>query len=890
MVVTLNKKEYPYNFKPVYIEEYCNLQIYQELNELETEAGILSDFAEAFKLENNPVSFYSFTFTEGYEFIKDSVQHFEIGKPDAIGYIDGVKKFNLIKPEIVMLSPDNDYFNSIYTHKVIIQGLKKVLYFNEQIVPLFEKYFHYYFDEGLFKYSNLITLCMIVKNAGPNFEQVLKDNLNIIDRWCILDTGSTDGTQEVIRKVLKDKKGELYSEPFVDFKVSRNRCLDLAGKNTKFLLTLDDTYSIRGDLRKFLTEVRGDQFSDSFSLLIQSDDTEYYSNRIIKSLTGLRYIHRIHEVISDKNNVNVTVPKDKAIIFDNRSDYMEKRTNDRKQFDLELLFKEVEEFPEDPRALYYIAQTYGCLGDEINKAKYFELRVSHPEQGYIQEKIDALFELARCYNFKVNCETKELLTTEITDSMWERIKGLYLEAYSLDTNRPDSLYFIGIHYYLKGNTNEAHSYFKKAFEVGYPLNSQYSLKPTLSFHFLPKFLSETSYLLKDFQLGLAASSLFLTSQKYNNPNTDSWNQMLSWNAIFNQLCKIPEKPKIINYNFDLPIFCIVTDGGWEPWTGSDILTKGLGGSETWVIETARNVQQTGKWITVVFCNCKEPSYFEGVGYNPVSLFHEFIVTTDVKVCVVSRYTEYIPVVLAGRTEKIKVIFHDNLVPETVIPIHPKIELYGLTDWHSGCIKQTFPQFPVKTQHYGVNNIPILTKIKNSFIYSSFPNRGLSVLLKMWPRIIQEFPDSTLNIFCNLDHKWTNQVAPQEIREIKSLLKVNKTGITLHGWVPKNELISWWGKTEYFLYPCIFEETFCLTAMEAAASKTLVITNGLAGLSETAKFGITVPGNPKETKWQNDCLKMLFEVMEKRNFEEIINQNYNFAKSLNWNSQTLKFIS
>ena len=149
---------------------------------------------------------------------------------------------------------------------------------------------------------------MIVKDAGPNFENILTENLNYIDQWCILDTGSTDGTQETINRVLSGKKGKLHHQPFTNFRDSRNHCLDLAGESCKFILMLDDTYIIKGDLRKFLNEVRGDTFADSFSLMIQSEDNEYYSNRIIKSKTRLRYIHTIHEVITDENNINVTIP------------------------------------------------------------------------------------------------------------------------------------------------------------------------------------------------------------------------------------------------------------------------------------------------------------------------------------------------------------------------------------------------------------------------------------------------------------------------------------------------------------------------------------------------------------------------------------------------------
>ena len=70
---------------------------------------------------------------------------------------------------------------------------------------------------------------MIVKNAGDSFENILNQNLNIIDRWTILDTGSTDNTIDIIKKVLVGKKkGELFEEPFINFRDSRNRCLDLA--------------------------------------------------------------------------------------------------------------------------------------------------------------------------------------------------------------------------------------------------------------------------------------------------------------------------------------------------------------------------------------------------------------------------------------------------------------------------------------------------------------------------------------------------------------------------------------------------------------------------------------------------------------------------------------
>jgi hypothetical protein len=265
----------------------------------------------------------------------------------------------------LLLTSYNEFIFKLGIYDTILKltNSNLYLYIPEKFVEKFKSEFYYFINESCeLEYDNLNHLCIMVKNAGPQFEETLKDNLSIIDRWTILDTGSTDDTIDIINRVLVGKKkGNLYQEPFINFRDSRNRCLDLAGKSCKFITMLDDTYVVKGQLREFLNEVRGDQLSSSFTIFIYSDDTEYGSNRIIKSKSELRYIHRIHEVISDKNNINIVIPKEVVNIDDKRFDYMEKRTHDRKQLDLKLLYEEVEENPHDPRAYYYLAQTYNLL-------------------------------------------------------------------------------------------------------------------------------------------------------------------------------------------------------------------------------------------------------------------------------------------------------------------------------------------------------------------------------------------------------------------------------------------------------------------------------------------------------------------------------------------------
>src|SRR3990167_6567765 len=72
-----------------------------------------------------------------------------------------------------------------------------------------------------------VCLNMIVKNEAHVIERCLESVLPLIDSWVILDTGSTDGTQDVIRNFFAQRgiPGELFESPWVNFAHNRNQGL-----------------------------------------------------------------------------------------------------------------------------------------------------------------------------------------------------------------------------------------------------------------------------------------------------------------------------------------------------------------------------------------------------------------------------------------------------------------------------------------------------------------------------------------------------------------------------------------------------------------------------------------------------------------------------------------
>jgi tetratricopeptide (TPR) repeat protein/glycosyltransferase involved in cell wall biosynthesis len=755
-----------------------------------------------------------------------------------------------------------------------------------------------------FTYDNLINVCFMVKDAGDDFRDILTRNKPYMDRYTILDTGSTDNTLDIIRDVLSDKKGNVYQEAFINFRDSRNRLLELAGDKCFFNIILDDSYYLTGNVREFLNITRGDDVVDSFSIAIDSYDCTYMSNRIVKTSRKLKYINKIHEIIQSNNNLNVAMPIKYGCIVDKQSEYMTKRTSKRKLSDLEILMDMYKNNEDISRTIYYIADTYLYLEDWENALKWFRKRVED-NKGYTSEIYDSLYYIS-------------VISDTILNRDWNECLGNYIKCYEYNPLRSDPLYFMGLHYRNIGEYNTAFLLINKAFELGEP-SIDMSFRKNIYNIEIPKLLTQLCYILKKNEVGIACCDKMLDKDK---------EHYLTWKNIFtlnmNYINLNITSNHDIKYSDDTPItndnittisrkvkkyntICFVSPGGWSHWTGETLQNDGLGGSETFTIRYAETLCKFGYEI-MVFCHTNKTSMFNGVTYSPVEDYVPYIKMYTPYASIINRYVEYIPVSDMAEIPNIFFVFHDICLPSVILPYPPRLKaIFCISDWQLRSIKNYIQEcsFLMKRISYGVDDFyrsvdisPDNPKIINpkiintqppqkkkyNFIYPSFPNRGLTELLKMFILIHERYPDAHLDVFCDLEHEWTNKHWKSEIESVKLLLKDERlsTCVTNHGWVNKQTLISYWKTANVWLYPCKFAETCCLTSYEASISKTLIVCPKFSVFEDMdPNRALVIEGDVRTQEWQNEALSMLFYVLDTNQEHVYTDVSYEWAKSMSY---------
>lgn len=339
--------------------------------------------------------------------------------------------------------------------------------------------------------------------------------------------------------------------------------------------------------------------------------------------------------------------------------------------------------------------------------------------------------------------------------------------------------------------------------------------------------------------------------------------------------KTPKMKKHITF------FCGKTAETWSPAS----LADGIGGSEQMVIRVARALAKRG-WTVDVYGNpdlANAYKFFDGVRYAP---FESFNSSLPRDILVLWRTPSTLEqIALNGEKKgglsarKTYVDMHDVTSDADWTPMRLE-RLSGAAIFKSSYHRGLAPSLPDSKARVWRNGIDLSTlpaprtRQRLKVFWSSSPDRGLLGALDAWRLIKTAAPDAELHVAYGFTPLYMKRAATEHEYQFfgdlgyehhmldyqaKVMQAAEELGVKFHGRLGHAQLLEHLSESHIWLYPTLFDEISCISAMEAQACGAIPVCSQHAALKETVSWGM--PCTPRDPENVANCVLSFFERFE-----------------------------
>jgi glycosyltransferase involved in cell wall biosynthesis len=299
-----------------------------------------------------------------------------------------------------------------------------------------------------------LSLCLIAKDEKDFIIDCLRSVEGLVNEVCLVDTGSTDGTQDIFlnyeTKMTKQFK-EIEWEN--DFSHARNESLKLATGDWVLVLDCDERLvrESKSLIRKLM-----DYPPAIYQVLLQNevdgDMVEHYLPRLFPNDSELFYIYPVHEQLVSEKEIYPAMrcPEVKILHLGYNASVIQGRNKSERN--KQLLLKAVESDPNNPYYQFQLGQIYTIMGDDQSAIRHLDrclaLAGADTKADYVVSTYHMLFSIA------------------INDKRPDIAEAVMLKGQEVCSHNPDYWVNYGSFLCSQGRLSESIAAYEKAVLLG----------------------------------------------------------------------------------------------------------------------------------------------------------------------------------------------------------------------------------------------------------------------------------------------------------------------------------------------------------------------------------------------------------------------------------------